>query len=230
MTEEKLLKFILSLSVAIPAVVGLLRIRQIHPAYYPFLVYLMVSLLNELLVGLVLINFSKESRIINWSLFNLFEGLILLVQFYGWKLFEHNKSIFVSLLILFAGIWLLENFVWSDIYSFNALFIIGCSFVLVLLSIQTINHIIVHQSRSPLSRNAIFIICVTLIIYFVYNIFVYTLQAKGIGRTDKLLMNKVFSIKVYVNTVTNLLFGIAVFLIPFKNKSLHFFYGPDSKK
>lgn len=221
MTQEALL--LMSLTVAFPAIAGLIRLRRIESMYYPFLIYLFVSLFNELLVGLFLKNASRDTRTLDWQLFNLFEAIILFLQFYAWRVFTRFKTLFVTIFILLVCGWIVENFVTSDVFKFNPVFLICYSFVLVLLSVQTVNHIVVNENRSPLHRNAMFIICVALVVYFIYNIFVFTLLAKGISRTNKILMAQVFEIRVYINAVTNILFGIAVLFIPEKISSKLFF-------
>ena len=141
--------------------------------------------MNELLVWFVLPADNRDARTLDWQLFNLFEAVILVTQFYYWRVFSRFKRSYAILLAVLIGGWILENLVFSTIYQFNPVYPIAKPFILVLLSVQTINHIIVNQNRTPLSRNAMFIICVALVIYFMYNIFVYTLQAKGISSTNK---------------------------------------------
>lgn len=226
--NEQQLNFFFSLSVAFPAIAGFIRFRTIGKTYQPFLLYVFVSLVNELLVGLLLVHHSKNIQTLDWELFNLFEGLVLLVQFYYWKLFEKNKNLFFGLLILFAGGWLVENFIISDIYSFKPYYVLGYSFIIVLLSIQTINHIIIHQNQVPLIRNAMFIICVALVIYFIYNIYVFTMITVGLSNFAKTFKENVFGIKVYANAFINLLLGIAICLIPSQKKGNHFFGGANN--
>lgn len=216
--------FYFSLTVAFPAAVGLFRFLKIERAYYPFLIYVLVSVCNELLARFILSHHSKESQILDWQLFNLFEALILCIQFYYWKVFKRFPYLFWGLLTFLVGEFVVENFLYSTPYAFNPIFLISYSFLLVLLCIQTINHIIVHQHRSPLNKNAMFIICVALIIIFIYNIFVFTLMAKGINRTNKLLMARVFEIRVYINAFTNILFGLAMLLVPRKISGDRFFH------
>jgi len=214
MSEKTL--FLFSMTVAFPALVGLSRMHKIERSYYPFLIYIFVSVLNELLVWFVLPPDSRDARTLDWQLFNLFEAVVLVTQFYYWRVFSRFKSSYTVLIAVLVCGWILENLIFSNIYQFNPVYPIAKPFILVLLSVQTINHIIVNQNRSPLSRNAMFIICVALVIYFIYNIFVYTLQAKGISKTNKVLMGKVFEIMVYINAFTNILFGIAACFIPEK--------------
>lgn len=203
-------KFILSMSVAFPAIAGLIRFRKITPAYRPFLIYLVVSLANELLNGLVIIpNNFRKAEALDWSLFNLFEAVILLTQFYYWKRFDRHKKKFQALFIIVVCGWMFENFIAENIYHFNPIFLICYSFILVLLSVQTINYIIVNEGRLPLIKNSMFIISTAMIVFFVYDIFVYTLAAKGIK-------SYIFHIFISINTVVNLLYGIGVCFIPKK--------------
>jgi hypothetical protein len=214
--------FLFSLTVLFPAIAALVRFRKADRSYYPFLIFVIISLLNELLVRYALHPSDRDARTLNWQVFNLVETVLILLQFYYWKVFDRYKKWFYVLLGLTAGGWILENLVLSSIFKFNSVFLIARSFVIVLLSVQTINHIIVHQSMTPLTRNAMFIICVALVIYFIYNIFVFTLQAKGISKTNKDLMIRVFDIMVYVNAFSNIIYGIAVCLVPekFSRKNL----------
>jgi hypothetical protein len=213
MSTDEIWRFALSLSVAFPAIVGAIRFKKIDSEYYPFLIYVIVSLLNELLVGLLIIPQSKSFILANGNFFNLFESIILFAQFKNWKRLNLYKNAFFELLIIIVFGWVLENLIVHSISHFHVFFLIGYSFFLVLLSVQTINHIIVNESRIPLIKNPKFIICVAIIIFFTYTIFVYTLMAKGIDAENKIMMSNIFSIKVYVNAVANILYGIALIFV-----------------
>jgi hypothetical protein len=52
-------------------------------------------------------------------------------------------------------------------------------------------------------------------------------MAKGINGMGKEFKLQVFEIKVYINALTNLLFGLAVYLIPGKMPGNDFFNEPD---
>lgn len=216
MTGETFLRFILSMSIAFPAIAGAMRFRKIGSSYRPFLIYVFVSLLNELIVGFLILPISKEANVMNWNLFNLFEASILLVQFYYWERFGRVKKIFPFLLIVFICGWVLENLMIHNIYHFNYIFLIAYSFTLVMLSVQTINYIIVNVGRQSLTKNAMFIICTGMVIFFIYNIFVFTLLAKGPKNFPKTLMWNIYSIRTYVNAFVNILYGIGVCFIPKK--------------
>jgi len=220
--DENLYLFLFSLSILFAAIIGLIRYKTINTSYQPFLWYIFISLLNELLVGLYLAKYTpKPIQIADWNVFNLFECLIFLTQFYCWQLFSKLKESFFVLTVLLIIIWLGENFFGSTIYSFNYVFLISYSFVLALLSIYTINTIVI-KLNSSLFKNSMFIICVGLVIYFVYTIIVFTFLLIG---TDKVILREVFGIKVFVNAFVNLLYAIAVCFIPRKTKIINFFDG-----
>ena len=223
MTREEWWKFALSLSVALPAIIGIVRLKIIDRSYYPFLVYIFVSLANELFVGLFQNSLEKKYNILNWQVFNLFEALVLFLQFYAWQIFDRYKQFSRIVFALLIAGWLIENFLYSSIYAFNPIFLISYSFFLVLLSVQAINKVILKQNTLPLHKNAMFIICVAMVLFFIYNVFVFTLQGMGISKTNKQLMAQVFNIRVYVNAFTNLLYGLAVYYIPAKISSAQFF-------
>ncbi len=119
--DENLYLFLFSLSILFAAVIGLKRYKAITAIYQPFLWYIFISLFNELLVGLYLAKYTpKPIQVADWNLFNLFECLIFLIQFYCWQLFSKLKESFFVLTALLVAIWLGENFFRSTIYSFNS--------------------------------------------------------------------------------------------------------------
>ncbi|MBC7903838.1 MAG: hypothetical protein H7Y27_10460 [Gemmatimonadaceae bacterium] len=210
------LYLILGLSIVIAATIGLIRFRKIEKTYRPFLIYVFVSVLNEL--GSFYLAPHKESAMIDLNLFTLFEYCILLLQFHSWKLFHGYKQLFYALLAGFVILWVTENLVISDIRRYNYAYILVHSFVMVLLGINMINRIAVND-YGPLYRNARFIICIGLIIFFIYNIIVNTLF---LNAASKPLAIRFFNIRVYVNTFSNLLYAIAVYFMPVAVKKISF--------
>lgn len=206
------LKFLFSLTIIFPVAAGILRLRNSDASYRPFLIYIFISLLNELFVGLYLVSFSKDIKTLNWQIFNLFEWLILLIQFYYWGTFKKYKPLFYILLVVSLGGWTFENFVYSDIYAFNPVFLISYSFVLILFGINTINYTFA-QHNQMLSKNGLFIICVGIVIFFIYTIVVFTFLAMD-TRHDKQLIQSIFEIRVYINAITNMLYAAGIYFIP----------------
>lgn len=203
--------FLFSLSIVFPAVVGIIRFKNADPNYRPFLYLIFISLVNELLVGLYLNQFSRNINILNWQLFNLVEWVLLLIQFHYWgRLKRYRHLFFVTLALSLTG-WTVENFMYSNIYAFNPVFLICYSFVLVLLSINTINSTVAEHNQ-PLGKNGLFIICVGIVIFFTYTIIVFLFMALEISKT--VLVQKIFDIRVYVNALANIIYAIGIYYIP----------------
>jgi len=217
--SENLYLFLFSLSILFAAVLGLIRYTNSNKSYLPFLWYIFSSLLNELLVGLYLVYTSKPTQIADLNLFNLLECVLFLAQFYYWQLFIKHQKTFYIIAGGLVAMWIVENFIYSTIKSFNYVFLISYSFVLALFSIYTINTIVVKLNRS-LFKNSMFIICVGMVIYFIYTIIVFTFLLIG---KDKHILREIFGIKVFVNAFVNLLYAVAVYFIPRKTQQLNFF-------
>ncbi|HVM88902.1 MAG TPA: hypothetical protein VMT76_12005 [Puia sp.] len=226
-------RFAFSLSVAFPAIVSIICFKKVNEGYRPFLIYTIVSLINELLVGFVIVPNNKKGMNLDNNIFYLFEALILFAQFYLWKRPRPNKLYWGILAGVLTAGWIFENFVAKSIIKYNIVFAVSYSFLLVLLSVQTINYIIINEGRVSLTKNAKFIICTATIILFIYNMFVFITMnatAKNINGTvlyDKVLVSNIFAIKVYVNAFCNLLYGIAVCLIPQKKSTGELFKNFD---
>ena len=217
--NEKLYLFVFSLSILFAAIIGLVRYKNANASYQPFLWYIFISLANELLVGLLLVNTSKTVQVADWNLFNLFECLVFLAQFYCWQLFVKAKKTFSAMVFVLVLTWVIETVILSTLHSFNYVFLVSYSFVLSLLSIYTINTVVIKLNRS-LFKNSMFIICVALVIYFVYTIIVFSFLLIG---SDQEIRRDVFEIKVYVNAFVNLLYAVAVYFIPRKTQQTFFF-------
>ena len=215
------LNFIFSLSILFPAVVGVMRYRNADRAYRPFLYLIFISLFNELLVGLYLNDFSREVLTLNWQVFNLIEWILLWVQFHSWGRLKKYRYLYVTVLIISVAAWVFENFIYSNIYAFNPAFLISYSFVIVLLSVNTINSTVAEQNQS-LGKNGLFIICVGLVICFIYTIVVFLFLALNV-KYETLLMQKIFNIRVYVNALTNLIYAVGIYFIPVRGVHDAFF-------
>lgn len=189
-----------------------MRYKNADPSYRPFIYLIFISLINELLVGLYLNDLPRNIQTLNWKLFNLIQWVLLLVQFHYWGRLKRYKYLFMIILSVSLAGWVFENFVYSNIYAFNPVFLISYSFVLVLLSINTINSTVAEQNQS-LGKNGLFFICIGLVIFFIYTIIVFLFLALDI-KSETVLMKKIFNIHVYVNAITNIIFAVGIYYIP----------------
>jgi len=220
--SEPLKNFLFSLTIVFPAITGLVRYRNADTSYRPFFYYIFYSLFNELFVFFYIEQYAtKKAAIVDWEIFNLVECLLLLLQFYYWKRFKNYEKLLPVLLAAALLGWGLENFAFSDIYAFNPVFLITYSFLVVLLSINTINHEVVNYNRA-INRNPLFIICVAFVIFFIYTIVVFTILATNRHNNA---FSSVFEIRVYINALTNLLYATGIYFIPRKSLQRNIFGG-----
>ena len=71
-----------------------------------------------------------------------------------------------------------ENFVYSNIYGFNPVFLISYSFVLVLLSVNTINSTVAEQNQALRQEWVVLYLCRACDILYLYN---YRISIPGAG-------------------------------------------------
>lgn len=97
--------FVLSLSIAIAAIIGAVRYRRINPVYHPFIYCIWLGFINEILG--YYISSIHGSNAINNNLYVLAECLLITWQFKKWGLFDRTRKLYYSILagFLYSG-WL----------------------------------------------------------------------------------------------------------------------------
>ncbi len=204
---------IISFSIIIAGVVGLIRFNKINSDYYPFLFFLWLGLINEI-ISFYLIK-HHSSNAINNNIFYLIESLLIAYQFRNWHLFKKGKNIYYLTLILFFLSWIAENFVFRSIKAFASYFILLHSFIIALMAISMINRLIVKEKRNLL-KNPTFIVCVGFIIFFMYAAIVEAFYLYGLNSSNHFL-TYVVRIMAFINLFTNLLYALAVLWMPKKH-------------
>ena len=199
--------------VGIPAIIGLIRIKRISQVYFPFILLLWVGLASEI-VTTVLINHGL-SNALSSNIYVLLESVLILFFFERMDLFK-SRQIFYLLLFLFAGGWIIENFVLLNINRFNSYFRIGYSFIVVLLSINMINRLML-QERTRMLRNPVFLIMIGFIVFFTYKALIEIFWVYGLNASDSFKF-LVYRIMTYINLSANIVFTIAVLWIPRKQE------------
>jgi hypothetical protein len=96
----------------------------------------------------------------------------------------------------------------------NSLFRAFYSLIIVFLSIDQINKLIVFE-YSNLFKNAAFIICITFLFYYGCRSFVEAFNAFHVGLTAGILGN-LWIIMYFVNAIANIFYAIAIICIPTK--------------
>lgn len=204
--------FLLSLSVLFPFLVGLLRWRIISRRYYPLFILFSLALLAELITRYAVTSNKNSGWIPANNLYVLIESILIPLQFIVWGYLYKKLNVFY----LIAGIlvlgWMAEHLLLGDITRLHPYFRMFYSLLTVLLSINTINYLVVHEERN-LVRHPVFIICTGFIIFFTYQLVyegIYNIVS-DLESIDTSKLNTAFSI---INAVCNILYGIAFLIVP----------------
>lgn len=207
-----LLTIVFNHSIILAAIIGMIRFKSIHSDFYPFIYILWLGLINETL-SLIFI-YTNQSNTINSNLFVYLEYLLFLWLFYKWHSF-HRKFYYI-LIIGGLAIWIADNFILHSITRNNSMFRVFASFVIVFLSIDRLNIIVIFE-KTVLHKNVEFIICVIFLIYFVFKSFVEAFNMFHLSLSKELL-NTLWVILGFVNFITNLLYALVTLWIPTKQK------------
>ncbi|HUQ67605.1 MAG TPA: hypothetical protein VM101_15690 [Flavitalea sp.] len=203
-----------SYSIGIAAIIGLVRLRNIHASYRPFILIITMSLVVEI-ISHILIYF-KKSNAIAVNVFGLIEGLLWLRQFRKWNTTKDQVLPLKYASILITSIWIIENIIAGKLFSFSSVYAILFSFMVIFYSINQMNRQLTEE-KGNLFTNARFLICCGTIIFFTYRILVECFFLLDLQKSASFFAH-VFIILAFVNLIVNLLFAIATLWIPARQK------------
>ena len=206
--------FLLSQSILIPLAIMLVRFKKIPTGWMPFLVLLILGVLAEI-ASFIMIHYYKMGNAPVIKTYSLAEGCLIYYLFYLWKNERDAKTVFTVLASISVLAWIIEEIVFGGINTFSPYFRVGYAFVIVLLSINQINSMMIKQD-GLLIKNPRFILCIGFIIIFIYQI-VYE-ASFYIGSDTSVLANKIIIGYGYINFGVNLLNAYAVSRINTRNE------------
>jgi len=206
MTQQQ--EFLLSQSILLPALIALVRIKQV-----PELLPLLLCLLSGISIEIILLCTQKHELInLYLNIYVLLEFLLLSWQLRKWGAISGNL-VFIGILLSGISFWLITTFMNSDYGTRNHLFRLFYSLVLVLGAIELINKL--SFERIPLSKDYRFLISLGFVVFFMYNILVESLCIPAMNFSNHLI-SSIFNIKVFLNFATNILYFTALLCIPKK--------------
>lgn len=197
-------------SIALAAVIGIIRCRQIDPVYYPFLFLIWLGLFNEGLSHFL--TWKGYHNTINSNIFALAESLLITWFFKRLGLFDRKPLTFYVLSIFFILAWLIDNFR-SNFSHVSSYFIICFSFAISLMSVSMIN-MLIAKTKKLLIRNATFLICLGFITYYTYSVLVEIFFLYGLEESSKEFSKSVYRILIWINLVVNLIYALAILWAP----------------
>ena len=205
---------ICTMSLAIPAMIAIVRYPVIERKFYPFVILIWVGMANEL-IALLMIHFFR-SNAINNNIYSLLEAFLITWQFRRWNLFRNNLKYYYLLQALFLIAWVAEDFIFLSLHVFNSYFNIIHGFVTVLLSINIIN-LLITGGQVKLTTNPIFLICIAFILYFTFTILIEIFWRYGFNESRDFRGN-IYFILDFINLISNLIFAVALIWMPTKQK------------
>jgi hypothetical protein len=204
--------FAFSFSIFIAGILALYRITKINKAYYPFLLCIWLACINELLNFLFFKIHSNSC--INTNIYVLFEAVLIILLFRNLGVINKPKFAFYTILTFLLVVWILENFVIFRITEIENYFRIIYSFIIILLSVTYLN-ILIGSNKKLSVKNSDFLLCLAFILYYTYKVLVYSFWLYGLKSGQGFLL-KVFTIMIYINLFTNLIYALAVLWMPRK--------------
>ena len=208
---KTIIAFLLSQSILLPIIIGLVRFRRLDRSYQPFFLLLLIGFVTEI-VGFILIQGYEKSNYVIVNIYVLIEWALIAWQFHVWGFLQGRKSIFYGLLGFTTLCWIVENLAFGHITGIVPYFRFLYFFLIVLISINKINYMITHEMRNLFS-NPKFLICIGFIIYFVYMIVdFWAFEISLLG--DQSIVLRISFLMDYVNALANVIYGIAFLMLP----------------
>lgn len=184
----------------------MIRFSRIMKAYRPFIYLVWAACINSLLNS-VLLFYSKNVSPHN-LIFDLCEAVFLIWFYKNMGAFRRTKPFFYVFIFVFAGISLGEG-IWGDYLgnTFHSWFRIFYSFLIVLLSINSINRIILKEK--DVFRNSAFLINIGTFVYFTYKGTIEIFWLYGLDINEDFIRD-VYMILLYINLFCNMIYSLAI--------------------
>lgn len=197
---------ILSLSIFIAGIIGVVRFSQIQDIYRPFIYLIWIGCVAE--VANVYLAYARHNNLVVGAIYGLCESLFLLWFFSKLGIFKNRKKVLYLVIAAFVGIWFADNFLNLHAKAnYTFYFDIVYAFSIVLLSIRAINELLFTEKE--LLKNPTFLICIGLIIFFTYQIIQRMFGLYGLK--DSLdFRRSIQRILSIINCFTNLIFAFAI--------------------
>jgi hypothetical protein len=210
---QEILSIVSTYSILIAAVLGVIRFRVIQSSYYPLIYICWSALISEIVASFV----QKSSGTL-WpsNIYVLLEGLLFTWQFRKWGLFQRRPYLFYTIQVAILTLWFVDNFLLHTIHELSSFYRISYSVLLVILAIDQINKLIVHERRS-FSTNARFLLCIGVIFFFSYKFTLETFYLYALEKSQNFeFVISIFALQKYVNLFANLLYAYIILWIPRK--------------
>lgn len=216
--SNKEIFFLLSLSISFPLIAGLFTVKRMdrHKSnILPLVICLGLGFIVEM-IDFQIGNSKVFNEIINGYI--LLETLLLLIQYSIWNNTFKAKEFWIIGLFT-CGVWAATSYI-IGLENRNAVFSIYYSFLLIVVSINTVNRLFFNPHMA--SKKYIIIISLAFLVYWTYSMFV-ELIIFNYALFSVPFVVRTFYIESVLNCVTNLIIAYGLLCIPRKPKYLLFF-------
>ncbi len=205
---------VISYSIVIAAIIGLVRLPRLPGTYQPFIFITILSLASEIISQILITH--KKSNAVAVNMLGLFEAVLWCWQFKNWNTNQKYHLMLRVVVTALLILWIIENIILRKMFVFGYLFPIAFSLVMVILSGIQLS-LEIARERGNLLTTPKFLICSGTVLFYTYRILVECFFAPGMSMSD-IFFGNVFIILSLVNFIVNLLFALAVLWIPEKQK------------
>lgn len=206
---DRTLGFILSLSILIPLVIGMIRYRQLPASYLPLIYVLFTGLLTEVISYFF---FYKTTNAIPSNIYNLAEFLLISWQFRRWKNILRNNLLYTGLIAGMTLGWFIEMLLLHQINEFSTVSQVAFAIALILLAVNQMNWLIVNE-KSNILFNSVFLLCIAIMIFFSYKVLMEIFYYYA---PERMIKNNIFIMQSYINVGYNIILAVAILCIPTK--------------
>ena len=198
---------------AIPAIVAITKWKKIPPSYYPFICFIWLTVLRE--ISATITAHIYRNNAVPTNIYILLMSIFLLLQFNNWSLFKQHKKLLYFLMAVFVAVWCWEFLYFTNLWHYSSYYRIMFSFILVLLSIHSIN-LIINSTPTKLTKNSIFLICFAFIMLYTIKTILEIIFALG-SYTNNVFISHIYDNISYLTIPINILYAIAIKFIPQKS-------------
>jgi hypothetical protein len=200
----------LNFSLLIPLFIGLCRIKELDKQFSVLIIYLFVSLFNELYS---LIPHSDIGLKISYSISYITESQCFLYIFYMWSINRTPKLILFQILFLILSFFDILIMLNSDLKSIELMHLIQTLFLLILST----KVLIVRRLRG---ESKMLLIAIPFIIHSIYFIILNLLMWFLYSQSTKSLFINLYSIIPLINFLSYISYSLAFIWAPKKEKYL----------
>jgi len=197
-------------SIAIAAIIAIVRYKRIYPGFRPFLFVCWASLATETVCYFMVYN--EGNTYIPYGIYSLAESLLISWFFREMRLFDKRPRLFIILIGTYLLAWVVEGVFFGAFDRNMTWFRLGHSFIVVILSILLLGKELAVQ-RTFLLKSPVFLICIGFLLYYTCAVIAGVFDLYGYGGSSS-FRQQVQWISMYSNVVVNLIYALAVLCMP----------------